>query len=111
MHVSSLTPFTFKTVAVDSELVRVLARENIAPPHPMGLLGWYGPVGPDGAEEYYEGVDIVDIDRQITAAHPGLSLFDDSLEFAQNKTSADLEERSLIARVRPSQAWHLIVCL
>lgn len=89
---------------MDSTLIA--KAELIAPPHPMGLLGWIGPVGPNGEEVYYQGVDLADIDAQVTSDHPGISLFDDSLAAFRNETAPEAQKKTLVARVRPQGPPH-----
>ncbi|KAM0334552.1 hypothetical protein ACHAQA_001582 [Verticillium albo-atrum] len=95
--VASLAGSAF-AAAVDTRPQAAPQETESVAPWPMGLLTWTGPVTEGGPEVSYEGVDIEDIDRQIGADHPGLSLFDNSMSFAADDSVTGVEQRSLVRR-------------
>ncbi|KAF6841495.1 hypothetical protein CPLU01_00626 [Colletotrichum plurivorum] len=102
---------TAMAAATDSGLTETT--ENVAP-YPMGLIGWEGPLYEGGPDVHYEGVDLEDIDRQIQADHPGLSLFDDSLNFPSRSQPDNFvgeeafEEPTTAGHLQARQSWNTL---
>ncbi|KAJ3954265.1 hypothetical protein N0V92_009238 [Colletotrichum tropicale] len=65
---------------------------DVATPHPVGRLGWYGAVSEGGPVVYYEGEDLNDINSQISAEHPNLSLYDGTMDFSDNTTAVGVPD-------------------
>ncbi|KAI8290659.1 hypothetical protein K4K56_007057 [Colletotrichum sp. SAR 10_98] len=65
---------------------------DVATSHPVGRLWWYGAVSEGGPVVYYEGEDLNDINSQISAEHPNLSLYDGTMDFSDNTTAVGIPD-------------------